>query len=72
MFESKKLLVGVVYRPHRLINIVNNTLPTHFSNTINTLLDLFFIDCIDKKLLYDQISCPVFSKHDLILLSFDF
>lgn len=50
----------------------NNCVPTHFSNSCNTLLDLFFVCELSKSLLYDQFSCPVFSKHDVIFLTFDF
>ena len=50
----------------------NNSFPTHFSRSTNTLLDLFFVNDLSKFLLYDQVSCPVFSKHDLIYLEFDF
>ena len=51
---------------------VNILLPTHFSATNNSLLDLFFVNDKSKILLYDQLSCPIFSRHDLIFLSYDF
>lgn len=51
---------------------VNTTLPTHFTNTANTLLDLFLVNDTSKLLLYDQLSCAIFSKHDLIFLTYDF
>ena len=54
------------------IPIVDKIVPTHFSPTVNTLLDLFFIDDLKKRLLYDQISCPIFTNHDLIFLTYDF
>jgi len=50
----------------------NKTIPTHYSQTNSTLLDLFFVSNLDKVLLYDQISVPAFSRHDLIFLAFDF
>ena len=50
----------------------NVLFPTHFSRNCNTLLDLFFVNDLSKLLLYDQLSCPVFSKHDLIFLTYDF
>ncbi|XP_075159620.1 uncharacterized protein LOC142232810 [Haematobia irritans] len=49
----------------------NNTNPTHFSSSSNTLLDLFFVNNLSDVLLYDQISAPCFSKHDLIFLSYN-
>ena len=42
----------------------NNVVPTHFTSACNTLLDLFFVNDLSKCLLYDQVSCPVCSKHD--------
>ncbi|XP_022226291.1 uncharacterized protein LOC121403754 isoform X1 [Drosophila obscura] len=54
------------------LNIVNHQLPTHFTKTRNTLLDLFFVDSTDKILLYDQLTAPGYSKHDLIFLTYDF
>lgn len=52
--------------------LVNCAIPTHFSKTTNTLLDLFFVTDLTRILLYDQISVPVFSKHDLIFLTLDY
>ena len=46
--------------------------PTHFSKHSKSLLDLFFIDDLTKRLLYDQVFCPTFSRHDLIFLAYDF
>jgi len=45
--------------------------PTHFTNTCDTLLDLFFVNVPSKILFYDPVSVPVFSKHDLIFLTYD-
>lgn len=50
----------------------NTCFPTHFTATSCTLLDLFFVDNKSKILLYDQLSAPCFSKHDLIFLSYKF
>lgn len=50
----------------------NICMPTHFTTTTNTLLDLFLVNNISKVLLYDQISAPCFSKHDLIFIAYDF
>ena len=52
--------------------IVNKTVNTHFTATSSGLLDFFFIDKHSKNLLYNQISCSNFSKHDLIFLTCDF
>jgi len=52
--------------------VVNQTTPTHFSSTVNTLLDLFFVSDSNKILLYDQLSANQYSKHDLIFLTYDF
>lgn len=50
---------------------VNTTIPTHFSYLTNSLLDAFFVNQKNKVLLYDQLSAPAFSKHDLIFLTYD-
>lgn len=51
---------------------INCLTPTHFTQTSSTLLDIFFVSVKAKVLLYDQLSVPNFSKHDLIFLSYDF
>ena len=51
---------------------INRSVPTHFTTSSSTLLDLFFVNNISKVLLYDQISAPCFSKHDLIFTTYDF
>lgn len=114
--DNQKLLLGIVYRPHKHIDInplieelstltlgysdviltgdfnadilvdkslmddmsaigllpVNCLTPTHFTSTASTLLDLFFTDNHSRTMRYDQLSASVFSKHDLIFLSYDF
>lgn len=50
----------------------NTINPTHFSSTTNTLLDIIFVSNPSNVLLYDQISAPCFSKHDLIYATYDF
>lgn len=50
-------------------NLVN---PTHFSSFSSSLLDQFFVSNLNSVLLYDQLSAPCFSKHDLIFLTYDF
>lgn len=50
----------------------NLTNPTHFTPTSSTLLDLFFVDSLNKILIYDQLSAPCFSKHDLLFLVYEF
>lgn len=54
------------------LNLVNHSLPTHFTRTSNTLLDLCFVNNMSRLLLYDQLSASLFSKHDLIFLAYDF
>lgn len=49
----------------------NYTMPTHSSNTINSLLDVFFVNKLSNVLLYDQLLAPMFSKHDLIFLIYN-
>lgn len=51
---------------------VNTTVPTHFSDQSSSLLDLFLVNHINKVLLYDQLSAPSFSRHDLIYITFEF
>lgn len=50
----------------------NTTTPTHFTETTNTLLDLFLVGEESSILLYDQLSAPCFSKHDLIFMTYNF
>ena len=50
----------------------NLSYPTHFTKYCNTLLDLFFVGNLSKCMLYDQISCPAFSKHDIIFMTYNF
>ncbi|KAI8119833.1 hypothetical protein CVS40_9064 [Lucilia cuprina] len=50
----------------------NLNMPTHFTATNNTLLDLFFVNRLSKILMYDQLSASCFSKHDLILMTYNF
>ena len=38
------------------LNSCNDSYPTHFSKHCNSLIDLFLIDDLNKRLLYDQIS----------------
>jgi len=49
---------------------VNSLTPTHFSARSNTLLDVFFVNEKEDVLFYDQLSVPVFSRHDLIFITF--
>lgn len=51
---------------------VNTTVPTHFTKTASTLIDHIYIGESSKKLFYDQISAPNFSKHDLMFLTYDY
>lgn len=57
---------------HLGISPINSILPTHFSSTRNTLLDLFLVCDTSKVLMYDQLTASCFSKHDLIFTIYDF
>lgn len=54
------------------IKPINCSVPTHFTSSSNTLLDLFLVCDSSKVLLYDQLSAACFSKHDLIFTTYDF
>lgn len=49
----------------------NTSVPTHFTNTNASLLDLVFVNNYSKILLYDQLCAPGFSKHDLLFFIYD-
>lgn len=51
---------------------VNTDVPTHFTGTCSTLLDIFFVNFTSKIYKYDQLSAPCFSHHDLIYTSYNF
>lgn len=50
---------------------VNTQMPTHFTKTNSSLLDLFFVSKEDSILIFDQLSAPCFSRHDLIFITYD-
>lgn len=50
--------------------LVNSNIPTHYTSTTETLIDLFFVSSKENILLYDQLSASVFSKHDLCFLTY--
>lgn len=50
----------------------NSSVPTHFSSSRSTLLDIYFVSDSSKVIKYDQVSAPQFSKHDCIFLAYDF
>lgn len=54
------------------LTLVHKSIPTHYSNTTNTLIDLIFVSCSNKILLYDQLAAPMFSNHDLLFLTYEF
>ena len=54
------------------ITPANHTSPTHFSKSSSTLLDLILVGDSSKVLMYDQLSAPCFSKHDLIFTTYNF
>lgn len=49
----------------------NTSVPTHFTSTSSTLLDVMYVSEIKRSVLYDQLSAPNFSKHDLIYMIYD-
>ena len=51
---------------------INTTAPTHHTSTSSTLIDLIFVTNDLRTLLYDQLSAPCFSRHDLLFLTYDF
>ncbi|XP_075159089.1 uncharacterized protein LOC142232235 [Haematobia irritans] len=53
------------------LRLVNDSIPTHFATTYNTLLDPFFVSHGHKILHYDQLDGSTFSRHDFIFLSYD-
>lgn len=65
-FSLAESMISVGFTP------INTTIPTHFTNTSSTLLDIFFVSNYSNVLLYDQLSAPCFSKHDLIFICYDF
>ncbi|XP_059221030.1 uncharacterized protein LOC131995848 [Stomoxys calcitrans] len=73
-FNSNILIETQFSDAMELLDLVptNRSVPTHFTNHSSTLLDIFFVNCESKVLLYDQIAAPAFSKHDLIFLVYDY
>lgn len=73
-FNSNILIENQLLNDMKSFGLVptNNVSPTHFTLTNSTLLDIFFVSNKHKILLYDQLSAPCFSKHDLIFLDYDF
>lgn len=51
---------------------VNTQIPTHFTSTSSSLIDLFFVSTEARQIFYDQISASCFSKHDLIYMVCDY
>lgn len=50
---------------------VNVTIPTHYNkHSPDTLIDVIFVNDESKILLYDQISAPQFSRHDMLFLTY--
>lgn len=73
-FNSNILIESTLVDDMRSIGLypLNTIMPTHFSRTSDSLLDLILTAQSSKVLLYDQISAPVFSKHDLLFVSYEF
>lgn len=54
------------------LTLVINKIPTHFTTTSSTLLDLCFVNNTSRLLLFDQFSASMFSRHDLLIKAYDF
>lgn len=54
------------------LNCTNTVIATHHFNTNRTLFHSFFVNEMFNLILYDQISAPCFSKHNLISLKHQF
>lgn len=50
---------------------INTTLPTHFSRTCDSLLDLIFVNNLTKVIKYEQLVASVFSKHDVLFMTYE-
>lgn len=72
-FNCNLLMESFVPDHFRMLDLypVNTTLPTHFHTTTNSLIDIIFTNQLQKILLYDQLSAPVFSKHDLLFMAYN-
>lgn len=71
---NSNLIVDNTLREYMLaidLHPTNNTIPTHYTPTLNSLLDIFFVNHKSRVLLYDQLSASMFSKHDLIFMIYD-
>ncbi|XP_075150566.1 uncharacterized protein LOC142224667 [Haematobia irritans] len=53
------------------LHTVNMTIPTHFTSSSQSLLDIFLIDSLTKMLLYEQLSVSCFSRHDSIFMIYE-
>ena len=53
-------------------SLTNYMLSMHHNSTSTTLIDLIFVMNYLKTLLYDQVSAPCFTRHDLLFLTYDF
>lgn len=71
---NSNLLVDISFSvPMQTLGLlpVNTTMPTHYPNATNSLLDVFFVNHLRKVMFYEQLSAPVFSRHDLIFITYD-
>lgn len=53
------------------ITPINTSAPTYFTTTSSTLLDLILVNNRDKVKHYDQLSAPMFLKHDLLFVNYN-
>ena len=54
------------------LNLVNKANPIHFTFISSILLDLCFTNNIFRLPLFDQLSAPMLSRHDLLFTSYNF
>lgn len=73
-FNSNLLVESGMVDEFRALGLysVNTTVPTHYTNTTDSLLDLFLVNSLEDCLHYDQLSSPIFSRHDIIFLTYKF
>lgn len=72
-FNSNLLVEDALTDSFRVLDLypTNTNRPTHFHRSGNSLLDIILLNHKTKVLLYDQLSAPMFSNHDLLFISYD-
>lgn len=72
-FNNNLLTENPLIGPMKTLDLhpVNTLNPTHFHDTSSSLIDLVFVNHRSRVLLYDQLSAPAFSRHDLLFMTYD-